>query len=553
MINIKSKKGFTLIELLVVIGILAVLAAIAIPSVAGLIDRANVSSDKTNSNEMTNAMERFTSEYELYCQDIASGALDTSNLDSAQGRVYNVTKATTRGDIEVIEIAQDEVVADNVVAIYRDTKYPANAYTAQLIVDNYTKTSSSTYEPKQSDMAYWYSPDCGTVVVASPNATKEQLNALIVSGRDAKGNELGPDTEWVNLTNETTVSGDSDNTEDPTPVGETIPEGAYYVKADGTTLYAGEVFPETSVNNDEYFIDGYSYKYFDSVNGWRCKVATDKTLQTYPEILSSVNGCPVTSLSGAFNGCSNLTTAPMIPSSVTSIYQAFKDCTSLKNYVGNLSAEGDFSGYQLPAGLKDMYGAFEDCDLMTTTPRIPSNVTNMEYTFFGCGKLTTAQQIPNGVTNMKSTFRGCSALTNAPAIPNTVTAFDYAFYGCSKLAIAPAIPSGIATMSYAFANCTSITEAPVIPNTVTDLRYAFQGCTSLTTVSIIPASVQKVSYAFKGCTALTGTIVVDANPSSYTACFQNVDMSNITLAGSSTTKTTLANTGVNGGKVTITN
>ena len=108
----KSKAGFTLIELLVVIGILAVLAAIAIPSVAGLIDRANVSADKTNSNEMTNAIERFASEYELYCQDIASGTLDPDNLDSAQGRVKNVIGATTRSGIEGIEFAQNATVAD---------------------------------------------------------------------------------------------------------------------------------------------------------------------------------------------------------------------------------------------------------------------------------------------------------------------------------------------------------------------------------------------------------------------------------------------------------
>jgi len=134
----KSRNGFTLIELLVVIGILAVLAAIAIPSVAGLIDRANVSADKTNTSEYTNALERFASEYELFKQDIASGTFNTSDMDSAQSRVYNVLGVEDRDGITSIEVDANAIVADDQIAIYRDTKYPANAYTTHLIVQNYT-------------------------------------------------------------------------------------------------------------------------------------------------------------------------------------------------------------------------------------------------------------------------------------------------------------------------------------------------------------------------------------------------------------------------------
>lgn len=207
-INIKSKKGFTLIELLVVIGILAVLATIAIPSVAGLIDRANVSADNTNANEMTNAIERFASEYELYCQDISSGTLDTNNLNSAQGRVYNIVMGTSREDIEFFEKEQINRSEDiSGVAVYRDTKYPVNTETTQLIIQNYMKTSSSTFEPKQSDCSYYYSPDCGIIVVADNNVGVSDLNALVVSNRDAKGKELTDQTQWIDITNDKILSG----------------------------------------------------------------------------------------------------------------------------------------------------------------------------------------------------------------------------------------------------------------------------------------------------------------------------------------------------------
>ena len=193
--NIKSKKGFTLIELLVVIGILAVLATIAIPSVAGLIDRANVSADNTNANEMTNAMERFVSEYELFRQDIASGTFDVNNMDAAQGRVYNVTGADSIEDIRALE----SEAGFNGIRIDLDNKYAQNHATAKAVIENYMKTSSSTFEPKQSDMTYWYNTVTGYTVVAEKDVNTATLQKQLPQEIRYSTSQPASVSEWIDL------------------------------------------------------------------------------------------------------------------------------------------------------------------------------------------------------------------------------------------------------------------------------------------------------------------------------------------------------------------
>ena len=490
---LKSRKGFTLIELLVVIGILAVLAAIAIPSVAGLIDRANVSADKTNANEMTNAMERFASEYELYCQDIASGAVQAGNLDSAQGRVYNVLGgATTRAEITALEVAEGTIVPEGQIAIYRDTKYPANATTARAIVENYTKTSSSTFEPKQSDMHYWYSPDCGIVVFAEPDAdVVTDLNSQIQSGKDAKGNALNGDTQWVDLTIAINLNSNTTHS-DVIPNG-----GTYYIGVTGTivgdystatsVLNAGDAFPETPQAGDVYVYGDYEYRYEKDFfyewktatiqNGWGVRVI-NLNKQTYGSVLQNIANCPIKSLR-----------------------QIFTDCVNLEYLDSN---------FVIPPQTQSTRGMFWKCEKLK---HLPTNFT-----------------MPNTITDAQSMFDACSSLEYLPnnfRLSNNLTNATAMFDECYSL---KALPSGF-----------------TIPASLTNMYWMFPYCTSLKSIPFkIPSTVTNIQSCFASCTSLTGTITIDANPNAYASCFSGINFTkqNLTLAGSSSMLNEIGATGI---------
>lgn len=105
----------------------------------------------------------------------------------------------------------------------------------------------------------------------------------------------------------------------------------------------------------------------------------------------------------------------------------------------------------------NLEGCFRNCHALTTAPTIPSGVTSMFSCFFDCESLTTAPTIPNSVTNMDNCFAYCTALAIAPAIPTSVTNMINCFRNCKSLTTAPTIPSSVTRMSDCFAYCTALT------------------------------------------------------------------------------------------------
>lgn len=204
-----SRAGFTLVELLVVIGILAVLAAVAIPSVAGLIEKGNVSTDTQNATEMTNAIERWVGEYEMYIAEVNAGTVD--NSDPVAGRVKNTIKAvdadfdaTDRTIVRLFEKGADATAESTTVgSIDYRTKYPTSEAMLKSVIQNYTKIKGESFEPKQKTMSFFYAPSLGAVVFAKTESTVADLNAQYKNGIDAKGNALGSTTKWINLTTDT--------------------------------------------------------------------------------------------------------------------------------------------------------------------------------------------------------------------------------------------------------------------------------------------------------------------------------------------------------------
>ena len=316
--------------------------------------------------------------------------------------------------------------------------------------------------------------------------------------------------------------------------------------------------------------------------------ALDKTKETYGEILTELDGYPITHMLSTFKGCTNMTTAPEIPSTVIYMRNAFEGCTNLETYVGSTAPNGDLSNYRIPDGLIDLDSGFKNCDSMEYAPKIShcTKLKDMSMAFSYCDVLKAATTPPANVQDMGQAFEycpqmiticnisHCTKITNMAALfansenictyegstasdgdfsgyvlPNNIDHLTSVFAGCKKMVVAPAIPASVTTLRFAFTK-TGLIATPEMSH-LTNLTYmlgAFEECKQLKTTSAIPENVTNISQAFYGCTSLTGTVEIRAtNLEEYNLTFRNVNIKGqgITFTGVESSCNKVKTTGYN--------
>ena len=153
---------------------------------------------------------------------------------------------------------------------------------------------------------------------------------------------------------------------------------------------------------------------------------------------------------------------------------------------------------------------FDAIEELEELPIIPDTVTSLYNTFRYCN-IVTVQYLPDSIENMQGTFSNCGKLESVSTLPKNVSNLSWTFQYCTSLISVCDIPDNAINMYSTFFHCESLILAPKISENVINMQATFSSCKSLTTVERIPSKVNNLINTFAGCTNLQGELIIDAN------------------------------------------
>ena len=217
----------------------------------------------------------------------------------------------------------------------------------------------------------------------------------------------------------------------------------------------------------------------------------------FPEKVTKIGG-------SAFNGCSLLAGAMIIPDDVVEIENdAFSGCSNI-------------TSLSLPPHLEIIGdSAFSNCSALSGNLELPSSLKSIGCSAFaGCNGFSGPLVLPDNLEYLGgSAFRNCSGFTGDLVIPTSITKLhNETFYACHRLNGRLVLHDGITEIGDGYPNigvfesCQFQGELKLPANLLKISSWCFSGCQFSTIAEFPKGLIEIANHAFAGNSRLMGTL-----------------------------------------------
>ena len=145
--------------------------------------------DNVTINYYNNALADFVKDYKHFTKLLINDELDFFTITDDVRRISNLTQIGKVEDIEAYE-------KNN---MHPTTKYVYKKDNIIKILDAYLGENNYSLTPQQEGFSFWYSYECGIIVVAPDDATVEDLNAFDADGKTLENKNVDSSIKWINI------------------------------------------------------------------------------------------------------------------------------------------------------------------------------------------------------------------------------------------------------------------------------------------------------------------------------------------------------------------